>query len=443
MKISYKPLWHTLLEKGMSKEDLRIQAKLTTNAIANMGKDQNISMATLLKICETLQCDLSKVVEITGFDCSEGQTSHHEVSMPEQIEQKTTAKESDTALEENQKPKPRLVSLFSGCGGMDVGFEQAGFTRVWANDFDNDAQAIFRLNLGEIDGRDITTVPVDDIPECDIITAGFPCQPFSNAGNRRGVYDARGELYLECLRIIESKKPRAVLFENVKGLLSSKHQSGKKLIDVIKEDLENLGYLVNYKVVNASDYGVPQNRERMILVALRSDLGKTFEFPPVQEDKSQLTLRHVILDIPADAPNQQAFWPYSPQAQSMIEQIPAGGSWKNIPNDNLSPRFQRIRDDMKRYHAPNFYRRFSLDEINGTITASAQPENCGITHPTQNRRYTIREIARIQTFPDDFLFKDGSLKDIVAMYKVIGNAVPAKLAYEIGSAIMDQAFVDC
>ena len=89
MKISYKPLWHTLLEKGMSKEDLRIQAKLTTNAIANMGKDQNISMATLLKICETLQCDLSKVVEITGFDCSEGQTSHHEVSMPEQIEQKT------------------------------------------------------------------------------------------------------------------------------------------------------------------------------------------------------------------------------------------------------------------------------------------------------------------------------------------------------------------
>ena len=142
----------------------------------------------------------------------------------------------------NNQQSPKLVSLFSGCGGMDKGFENAGFSRVWANDFDKDAQAVFRLNFGDIDGRDIREVPVEDIPECDIITAGFPCQPFSNAGNRRGVYDARGELYLECLRIIESKKPKAVLFENVKGLISSKHQSGQKLIDVIKEDLEKLGY---------------------------------------------------------------------------------------------------------------------------------------------------------------------------------------------------------
>lgn len=422
MQISYKPLWHTLLEKGMSKEDLRIKAKLTTNAVANMGKDQNISMATLLKICEALQCNVDSVIEIKDFtpEISQDGTSH-------------------TKEIKSVKYSPRLVSLFSGCGGMDKGFEDAGYSRVWANDFDKDAQAVFRLNLGEIDGRDITQVPVEDIPECDIITAGFPCQPFSNAGNRRGVYDERGELYLECLRIIESKHPKAVLFENVKGLLSSKHQSGKKLIDVIKEDLENLGYRVNYKVVNASDYGVPQNRERMILIGLREDVGKTFEFPPVQEDKSKLTLRNV-LDVPKDAPNQNSYWPYSPQAQNMIEQIPEGGSWKSIPYEKLSPRFQRIRDDMKRYHAPNFYRRFSRDEINGTITASAQPENCGITHPTKNRRYTIREIARIQTFPDDFLFIDESQKDIVAMYKVIGNAVPCHLAEVIASAIYEQAF---
>ena len=178
----------------------------------------------------------------------------------------------------------------------------------------------------------------------------------------------------------------------------------------------------------------------MILIGLRSDLGKVFEFPPVQEDKSQLTLRH-ILDVPKELPNQ-SYWPYSPQAQSMIEQIPEGGSWKSIPYENLSPRFKRIRDDMKRYHAPNFYRRFSRDEINGTITASAQPENCGITHPTENRRYTIREIARIQTFPDDFLFIDDSLKNIVAMYKVIGNAVPCHLAEVIAKAIMEQAFCE-
>ena len=425
MQISYKPLWHTLLEKGMSKEDLRVKANLTTNAIANMGKDRNISMTTLLKICEALQVSFDKIIEIKDFN------PERSISQLKTIE----TKEAEKVIVSNP---PRLVSLFSGCGGMDKGFEDAGYHRVWANDFDADAQAVFKLNLGDIDGRDITTVPVEDIPDCDIITAGFPCQPFSNAGNRRGVYDERGELYLECLRIIEIKKPKVVLFENVKGLLSSKHQSGKKLIEVIKEDLENLGYRVTYKVVNASDYGVPQNRERMILIGLREDLGRTYEFPPIQEDKSKLTLRH-ILDVPKDAPNQ-TYWPYSPQAQNMIEQIPEGGSWKNIPYENLSPRFQRIRDDMKRYHAPNFYRRFSRDEINGTITASAQPENCGITHPTENRRYTIREIARIQTFPDDFLFIDETKKDIVAMYKVIGNAVPCHLAEVIAKSIYEQAF---
>ena len=425
MQISYKPLWHTLLEKGMSKEDLRTKAKISTNVIANMGKNQNISMATLLKICSALDCGFEGVVEV--------------IRNPGEVQPKKQLKKIKTVLEaKDMLNPPRLVSLFSGCGGMDKGFEDAGYKRVWANDFDKDAQAVFKLNLGEIDGRDITNVPVEEIPDCDIITAGFPCQPFSNAGNRRGVYDSRGELYLECLRIIEYKKPKAILFENVKGLLSSKHQSGKRLIDVIKEDLEKLGYRVNYKVVNASDYGVPQNRERMILIGLREDLQKTFNFPPVQEDKSRLTLRH-ILDVPADAPNQ-TYWPYSPQAQTMIEMIPEGGSWKSIPYEKLSPRFQRIRDDMKRYHAPNFYRRFSRDEINGTITASAQPENCGITHPIENRRYTIREIARIQTFPDDFVFIDDSLKDIVAMYKVIGNAVPCHLAEVIANAIYEQAF---
>lgn len=426
MQISYKPLWHTLLEDGMSKEDLRIKAKLSTNVIANMGKNKNISMGSLLKICETLQVGFDKVIEIKGFDdYADIQATEAEVS--EKADKKNTTVN-----------KPRLVSLFSGCGGMDKGFEDAGYDRVWANDFDPDAQAVFRLNLGEIDGRDITEVPAEDIPDCDIITAGFPCQPFSTAGNRKGVYDERGELYLECLRIVESKKPEVVVFENVKGLMSAKHQNGEKLIEVIRNDLETLGYSVTYKVVNASDYGVPQNRERMILVGFCNDLNKQFIFPPVQTDKKNLTLKN-ILDIPSDVPNQ-TYWPYSPQAQAMIEQIPEGGSWKSIPYENLSPRFKKIRDNMKRYHSPNFYRRFGMDEINGSITASAQPENCGITHPTQNRRYTIREIARIQTFPDDFLFIDNTQKNIAAMYKVIGNAMPCRLAEVMANAIYEQAF---
>lgn len=335
---------------------------------------------------------------------------------------------------------PRLISLFSGCGGLDLGFEKAGFHRVWANDFDTDAQAVYKLNLGEIDGRDILSVGENEIPEGDILTAGFPCQPFSNAGNRKGVHDSRGMLYKECLRIIKDKMPKVIVFENVKGLLSTKYIDGRNLVDVIIEDLSTMntmGYNVVYKLLNASDYGVPQNRQRVFFVGVRKDLGIDFVFPK-KKCKDNLTLRH-ILDVSEDIPNQ-VDWVLSPQALEMIEYIPEGGSWKDVPYERLAPRFKRIRDDMKKYRSPNFYRRFSRDEINGTITASAQPENCGIIHPTESRRYTIREVARIQSFPDNFVFIDDSPKNITAMYKVIGNAVPVTLAQSVASAIMEQVF---
>ena len=144
-------------------------------------------------------------------------------------------------------------------------------------------------------------------------------------------------------------------------------------------------------------------------------------------------------DVPPEVANN-VDWALSPQALDMIRFIPEGGSWKDVPYEHLAPRFQRIRDNMKKYHSPNFYRRFSRDEICGTMTASAQPENCGIIHPTENRRFTVREVARIQTFPDDFNFLTDTARNITAMYKVIGNAVPVMLAYNIASAIMEQVF---
>lgn len=339
--------------------------------------------------------------------------------------------------------KIKMVSLFSGCGGLDLGFSEAGFKIVWANDFDSDAQRIYEMNIGSIDKRDILTVNEDEIPDCDIITAGFPCQPFSNAGNRKGVHDSRGMLYKECLRIIKKKQPKVFVFENVKGLLSSKYIDGRLLSDVIVKDLEEpsspeeLGYNIQYKLLNASDYGVPQNRQRVFFVGIRKDLNKDFIFPsPRLEEKVVLG---DVLNIP-DSIKNQVDWPFSPQALEMVKHIPEGGSWKNVPYEALAPRFKKIRDNMKLYHSPNFYRRFSREEVCGTITASAQPENCGIIHPTQNRRYTIREIARIQSFPDSFKFVDETTKDIVAMYKVIGNAVPPKLAKAIAKSIIEQVF---
>lgn len=341
-----------------------------------------------------------------------------------------------------QHNKPKLISLFSGCGGLDLGFIKAGFEVVWANDFDADAQAIHELNIGKIDKRDILTVHEDDIPDGDILTAGFPCQPFSNAGSRKGVYDSRGMLYKECLRIIKCKMPKVFVFENVKGLLSTKYIDGRNLVDVLLDDLAtigDIGYNVVYRLLNASDYEVPQNRQRVFFVGIRKDCHLEFQFPE-KIKKNNLTLEHV-LNISADIPNQTD-WALSPQALNMVEYIPEGGSWKDIPYEHLAPRFKKIRDDMKKYRSPNFYRRFSRKEICGTMTASAQPENCGILHPVHNRRFTIREAARIQSFPDDFIFIDDCQKNIIAMYKVIGNAVPVKLAYNIAKAIMEQVFED-
>lgn len=352
----------------------------------------------------------------------------------------SSTNESVSEQEQTACNGPKLVSLFSGCGGMDLGFKKAGFDIIWANDFDSDAQAVYSLNIGKIDRRDILSVNENEIPNCDILTAGFPCQPFSNAGNRKGIHDSRGMLYKECLRIIKRLMPKVIVFENVKGLLSSKYIDGRYLADVIAEDLStmnDIGYNVVHQLVNASDYDVPQNRQRVLFVGVRKDLGVTFEFPK-KKTKENLSLKN-ILNVSSDVENN-VDWGFSPQALEMIAHIPEGGSWKNVPYEHLAPRFQKIRDDMKKYHSPNFYRRFSRDEICGTITASAQPENCGIIHPTENRRFTVREVARIQTFPDDFKFITDSAKNITAMYKVIGNAVPVMLAYNMAKAIMKQVF---
>lgn len=344
--------------------------------------------------------------------------------------------EDKTRIVRKPQNTPRVISLFSGCGGLDLGFKQSGYKIVYANDFDKDAQRVYRKNLGEIDDRDILTIDNDEFPECDILIAGFPCQPFSTAGSRLGVDDERGNLYLECLRVINAKRPKAVVFENVRGILSVKNQDGSKLIDTIRESLEELNYNVEIKLLNASDYGVPQNRYRVFIVAFDSKYDKRFVFPnPMQKNESQTV--GAVINIPEEVPNQVS-WDLSPQSASMVPFITEGGSWKDIPYEHLPKRLKKIRDNMKKYRSPNFYRRFARHEINGTITASAQPENCGIIHPIENRRYTIREVARFQSFPDDFIFFDDTSSDIVGMYKVIGNAVPAKLAKVIADEILYQ-----
>lgn len=392
------------------------------------------------------------------------------------------------------RKKFKVASLFAGCGGLDLGFvggfshrdtklPETGFHLVFANDFDTDAGRVYQANkkyLGDhaFHPGDVTKIPAEEIPEFDVLLAGFPCQPFSNAGNREGIQDksGRGTLFYECERIIKhcskmsgGKLPKAFIFENVRGILSSKMPDGRTVPEEIEMKMSKLGFKVTTKLVRASDYGVPQNRFRVLIVGVRKDIpafdfstleeiSKKHNLPSAEENPYELTLGATLCDIPKSAANYSDYWKYSVSGQRMVDligpcadgakalpkfkkktplgkissTITEGRSWKNIPPDLLTPRFRKIYDDPKKYHAPNFYRRFALGEIAGTITASAQPENCGITHPYENRRMTLREIARIQSFPDDFEFPHNS---IAGAYKVIGNAVPPVLGWVIATAL--------
>jgi DNA (cytosine-5)-methyltransferase 1 len=323
------------------------------------------------------------------------------------------------------------VSLFSGCGGIDLGVRQAGFKTIFANDINEDACLTYKKNLGEIVTKDIRDVSPPSIKELDLLTAGFPCQPFSNAGLRKGFSDSRGSLFLAALNTVKTLSPKVVLFENVRGLLSSKHD-GKYLIETICDGLKDLNYNVILSLLDASKHNVPQKRLRVFVIGVKKSKGLgTFAFPPVV-DRDDLSLKHIVLNIPENLPNQNELMQLNPQALEIVKKIPEGGSWKDIPYDELPERLKKISDNIKRYHWPKFYRRFHRDEISGTITAAFKPENAGVWHPTKGRVFSVREIARIQTFPDWFVFEG---KNIKSKYQQIGNAVPPRLAYEIALQI--------
>lgn len=336
----------------------------------------------------------------------------------------------------NLSLKPKIISLFSGCGGLDFGFHKSGFDIVYANDIEPSVEATYKANLGDIDIRDIQTVDKKMLPECDVIIAGIPCQPFSSAGNRKSTGDSRGSLFMSVMEIVDIKKPKIVLFENVRGFLSAKDDEGVLMPERIRQELKKHGYLLYYKLLNASDYGVPQNRYRVVLVGVREDINIKYEFPIHIENKKHLTVKNVI-EKPFPKGYIEEVWGLSPQAQEMTKLIPEGGSWKAVEYEQLPPRLKRIRDEIKKYRSPNFYRKFSRDEIMGTVTAAATPENSGILHPLELRRYSVREVARFQSFPDEFKFIGTT---IPKKYKMIGNAVPCELAYNIAKSIKEQFF---
>ena len=297
----------------------------------------------------------------------------------------------------------RVVSLFSGAGGLDLGFIKAGHEVVWANDFDADAVATYKKNIGEhIVLGDIKDIDADTIPDCDIIIGGFPCQGFSVANTKRNALDERNQLYKEFVRILEAKKPKYFLAENVKGILSLEKGA---VIAAIVDDFEAKGYRVVYKLLNAADYGVPQTRQRVIIVGVRDDLDVDFEYPKPTNSK--------------DGEDGLPKWISVSQA---IGHYPDPDEPNDVPNHVYSKYKVSVR---------NFtgHRLTDPNKPSPTILARGNGGGgvCAIPHYNNLRRMTIRESAEVQSFPESYEF----IGKLNSCYRQIGNAVPVKLAYEI------------
>ena len=301
----------------------------------------------------------------------------------------------------------KVVSLFSGAGGLDLGFIQAGHTVVWANDVDPDAVATYRRNIGDhIVLGDIKDIDTEQIPACDIVVGGFPCQGFSVANTKRNTLDERNQLYKEFLRVLEAKEPKYFLAENVKGILSL----GKgEVIKGIVNDFEQTGpgYHVEYRLLNAADYGVPQTRQRVIIVGVRKDLGRVFEFPR-----------------PTNSKTGEGGLPKWVTVQEAIGGYPDPDEPNDIPNHTYS-KYKVI--------ARNFtgHRITDANKPSPTILARGNGGGgvCAIPHYNGLRRMTARESAEIQTFPRDYVF----IGRLNSCYRQIGNAVPVLLAKSLAA----------
>jgi DNA (cytosine-5)-methyltransferase 1 len=324
----------------------------------------------------------------------------------------------------------KVVSFFAGAGGLDLGFEQAGFEVVWANEFDKEIWETYQKNHKNtiLDTRSIVDVPSSDVPDCDGIIGGPPCQSWSEAGSKRGIADKRGQLFYEFMRILADKKPKFFLAENVSGMLLATH---REALNNIKQMFTDIGYDLSFQMLNVSEYEVPQDRKRVFFVGYRKDLRMKFEFPIPTTAIKKITLKQAIFDLKDTAIKAK-------------QNNSTNGVNCIVPNhEYMNGGFSAI------YMSRNRVR--SWDEVSFTIQAGGRhapihPQAPKMKFIEQNkrefvkgkehlyRRLSIRECARIQTFPDNFIFH---YDNVVAGYKMIGNAVPVRMARALALKILE------
>lgn len=317
-----------------------------------------------------------------------------------------------------------FIEVCAGCGGLSSGFIKAGFKPLLINEIQKTFCKTLRKNHAGARIEEGSMTDLDLKPfkgKVDILQGGVPCQAFSQAGERKGVEDPRGQLILQFNNLINDCEPRMFLVENVKGLTT--HNGGETLKSVLTL-FENGGkYKVYHKILNAKDYNVPQKRERIIIIGVHSSIDKTFTYP--EKSSTSVVLKDVLIDVP---PSPGAVYPK--HKEEVLKLVPPGGCWIDLPED-VKVAYMGEKSLAAGGGKRGMARRLSMDEPCLTLTTSPcqkQTERC---HPVETRPLTVREYARIQTFPDDYVF-EGSMAN---QYKQIGNAVPVNLAYAVAKQI--------
>lgn len=312
-----------------------------------------------------------------------------------------------------------IVSLFSGAGGLDLGFEKAGFKTIYANEYDKSIWDTFEYNFKntKLDKRDIRKINSNEIPDCVGVIGGPPCQSWSEAGSLRGINDSRGKLFFDYIRIIKDKKPLFFVAENVSGIL---HSRNAEAFGNIIQGFKEIGYNVKYQLLNAKDYNVPQDRQRVFIIGLLNK--DNFEFPKPKEKK--ITLNDAISDLQKNAK------PFinSKKDEFNHEYYTAGYSTIFMSRNRVRAwNEQSFTIQAGGRHAPLHPQAPKMEFIEKNKREFKKGEE-GLY-----RRLTVRECARIQTFPDNFKFIYNNVLD---GYKMVGNAVPVNLAYEIANQIL-------
>ncbi|CEP41668.1 DNA (cytosine-5-)-methyltransferase [Paraclostridium sordellii] len=433
--IDKNKLINIMKKKGIKNQvELAACMGITKNQLSVILSEKFVPIkSNVERLCDILEIGFDEIMAIEEVNNNQMQFLDLDNANTEKIDKKEEIEDDEYVDISNVSAnrKYTAVELFAGAGGLALGLEEAGFEDVGLVEWDKYACNTLRKNrpnwnviqgdVVEIAEKGIRNYINKDV-EVDLLSGGYPCQAFSYAGKKHGLEDVRGTMFYYYAKILEELMPKVFLAENVRGLVS--HDEGKTLKTMI-EVFTDIGYDVKYKVLKAIDYGVAQKRERIIIIGTRKDLKHTkYKFP--KGFGYIPTLRDALKDVPKSEGSK-----YPESKKKVLDLVPPGGCWIDLPEEVA-----------KEYMGKSYFsgggkrgmaRRISWDEPCLTLTCSPAQKQTERCHPDETRPFTVREYARIQSFPDEWKF-EGSVTQV---YKQIGNAVPVKLGKAVGLSIVD------